>query len=137
MRPTDYLKALGVGAAVLALNLVATTLAITVYALAIAPGHPQEHYVVMAPVIGAWTGPLGGMALMFLAGWWFARRRPERKGMMFIAIAWAFYLLLDVGLGAAAGGAAAMATVNFATSLGGALLAGLAGAMLAAKPATS
>ncbi len=134
MKPIDYLKALGVGIAVLVLNLLLTTLAITIYSFLIEPGHPQDYYVAMAPVIGAWTGPVGGMALMFLAGWWCARRRPQRNGILFIAVAWGFYLTLDAGLGVAAGGAAAILTLNFAMSLGGALLAGLTGATVAPKP---
>lgn len=135
MKPIDYLKALGVAVAVLALNLLATTLAITIYALQVAPGQPQDHYTAMAPEIGAWTGPVGGMALLFLAGWWFARRRPERRALTFIAVVWGFYLLVDAALGVAAGGAAAILTVNFAMSLGGAMLAGLAGAASASKRA--
>lgn len=133
MRPIDYLKALGVAVAVLALNLLLTTLAITVYAMLVEPGQPQEHYTAMAPQIGAWTGPLGGMVLMFLAGGLFARRRPLRNGLQFIAAAWGFYLAIDAALGVAAGGAAAILTLNFALSLGGALLAGLAGAMLSRR----
>jgi hypothetical protein len=135
MKPIDYLKALGVAVAVLALNLLLTTLAITVYALAVAPGQPQAQYTAMAPEIGAWTGPVCGMALMFLAGWWFARRRPERPALMFIGVVWGAYLAIDAALGVAAGGAAAILTMNFAMSLGGALLAGLAGAASGPRPA--
>jgi hypothetical protein len=133
MKPIDYLKALGVGVGVLALNLLVTTLVITAYALLVEPGRPQEHYTAMAPQIGAWSGPLGGMVLMFLAGGFFARRRPLRNGVVFIAVAWGFYLALDAALGVAAGGSAAILTLNFALSLGGALLAGLAGAMLSRR----
>jgi len=135
MKAVDYLKALGAAAAVLVLNLLLTTLAITVYAMLVAPGQPQAHYTAMAPQIGAWTGPVGGMALLFLTGWWFARRRPERRALIFIAVVWGFYLALDAALGVVAGGAAAILTVNFALSLGGGLLAGLAGAASAPRRA--
>lgn len=130
MKPIDYAKAAGLAVAVLALNLLMTTLAITVYALLIKPGQPQDHYTAMAPVIGAGTGPLGGALLMFGAGWLFARRRPERNGLAFLGAIWGVYLLIDIALGLAMTPASALFTVNFAVSLGGQLLAGLAGAAL-------
>ena len=133
MRPIDYLKALGAAVGVMVLNLLLTTAAITVYAMLIEPGRPPAHYTAMAPVIGAWTGPLGGMGLMFLTGWVFARRRPERNGLLFAAVVFAIYLVLDAAIGLAAVPAAALFTLNFAVSLGGAALAGLAGAMLAQR----
>lgn len=133
MKPIDYLKALGVATAVLVLNLLITTVAITIYALAIEPGHPQAYYTAMAPRIGAWSGPSGGAVLMFAAGFLLARRRPERNGLMFIAVAWVFYLALDAGLGLAAAPASAIFTPAFALSLGGALAAGLVGAGLALR----
>ena len=86
MKPIDYAKAAAVGLGVLALNLLLTTAAITVYALAIEPGRPQAHYNAIAPQIGAWSGPAGGVVLMFLAGWFCAKRRPERNGLLFAAV---------------------------------------------------
>jgi hypothetical protein len=133
MKPIDYLKALGLAVAILALNLLATTLAITIYSLAIAPGQPQDYYVAMAPVIGAWTGPLGGMLLMFGAGWLFARRRPEQSGLVFIGVTWGAYVVLDVAIGLAAAPPSALFSMNLLMSLGGAGLAGLAGAVLAQR----
>lgn len=133
MKPVDYAKAVGVGVAALALNLLLTTLAITVYALLVAPGHPHAHYTAMAPRIGAWSGPAGGIVLMFVAGWFFGRRRPERNALLFMAVAYATYLALDVALGLAAAPASALFTLNFAVSLGGAALAALAGAALAGR----
>jgi hypothetical protein len=128
MKPIDYLKALGVAVAVLALNLLLTTVVITVYSMLIDPGQPQSHYTAMAPRIGAWSGPAGGIVLMFLAGWFFGQRRPERNALAFIGVVWACYLALDVALGLAAAPASALFTPNFALSLGGAAAAGLVGA---------
>ena len=133
MKPIDYLKALGVAVAVLALNLLVTTAVITVYSLVIAPGRPQSHYTEMAPAIGAWSGPAGGVALMFLAGGVFGRRRPERNALAFAGVAWAFYLAVDLALGAAFGGLAAVLTARFGISLSLAGLAALAGAALAQR----
>jgi hypothetical protein len=128
MKPIDYLKALGVAVAVMVLNLLITTAVIAIYATLIEPGQPPAHYTAMAPVIGAWSGPLGGMSLMFLMGWVFARRRPVRNGLLFVAVVFAIYLALDVAIGLAAVPASALFTLNFAASLGGAFLAGVAGA---------
>lgn len=133
MKPIDYLKAFGLAVGVLVLNLLLTTLAIAVYSLAVEPGRSQDHYVAMAPVIGAWTGPLGGIVVMFCAGWLFARRRPERDGPLFIVVTWAFYVALDVAIGLAAAPASALFSLNLLLSLCGAGLAGLAGARLARR----
>lgn len=133
MKPIDYLKALGVAVAVLALNLLITTAVITVYALLIEPGQPQSHYTAIAPSIGAWSGPAGGVALMFLAGWICGRRRPERNALVFVAVVFAIYLALDFAMGLAFADAAAVLTVRFAISLTLAGLAGLAGAALARR----
>lgn len=134
MRPIDYAKALGVGVAVLALNMLITTLAITVYSLVIKPGQPQGHYAEMAPEIGTWTGPAGGIALMFAAGFLLARRRPERNGLFFVAMAWGFYTAIDVGLALALAPVASMLfTPALALLLTGVLAAGLVGAGLARR----
>jgi hypothetical protein len=137
MKPVDYLKALGVAVAAMALNLLLTTAIITVYGLLIAPGRPQSHYTAMAPQIGAWSGPAGGVALMFAAGWFFARRRPERNGFAFVAAVFAIYLAVDLALGLAYAPAETILTGRFAISLAAAGLAGLAGAALAPRRAAA
>ncbi|WP_293904269.1 hypothetical protein [Phenylobacterium sp.] len=133
MKPIDIAKALGVGLAVLVLNLLATTAIITAYAVLVAPGHPPAFYQAAAPRIGAWSGPAGGVLLLFAASWWLGRRRRERNALLFAAAVGVAYGLVDLGSGAAMAGAAAMANVTFAVSMLLALLAALAGGLLASR----
>ncbi len=135
MKPIDYLKAVGVALAVLVLNLLLTTLVVTAYALLIAPGQPQDHYAAMAPKIGAWTGPAGGAALMFLARWTLARRRPDRNALAFAGVTWGIYLALDAGVGLAVAPPAEVLKPLFFASLAGAGIAALAGAALGRRKA--
>ena len=133
MKPIDYAKALGLAVAVLALNLLLTTAAITVYALLIEPGQPQGHYNAMAPQIGAWTGPAGGMLLMFGTGYLFGRRRPERNPLAFIGAVFVFYLLLDAAMGLALAPAGQVFRLTFIASLTVAAFAGILGAALSRR----
>ena len=133
MKPIDYAKAVGVGVAALALNLQLTTAVITVYSLLVEPGHPQAYYTAMAPKIGAWSGPLGGVVLMFAAGWLFARRRPERNGLAFAGVAFLTYLVLDGGMGLAFAPASEVLKTPFFLSLTAAGVAALVGAALARR----
>jgi hypothetical protein len=124
-------KAVGLAAGILILNLTATTAAVFVYALAIAPGHPVAFYQAAAPRIGAWSGPAGGAALFFLAGAWIGGRRPERNAVAFMLKTWLAYAVLDIASGAALGDAGSMPSWPMAASMALALLGGLAGAGLA------
>lgn len=135
MRSIDYAKAFGLAVAVLALNLLITTGAIFAYAQLVEPGRPQAFYNAMAPRIGAWTGPAGGMLLMFVAGYLFGRRRPDRGPFAFMGAVFAAYLALDVALGLAVAPAAQVFKPTFVLSLTGAALAGQAGAALSLRRA--
>ena len=129
MKPIDILKALGAGAGALALNLLITTAVITAYAMLIAPGHPPAFYEAAAPRIGAWTGPSGGAALLFAAAFILTRRRPERAAIPFALAVGGAYVLIDGALGLAVGGL----DLLFAGSMALAMLAVLAGAVLARR----
>lgn len=133
MKPIDYAKAAGLAVAVLALNLLVTTVIITVYAMVIEPGQPQAHYNAMAPKIGAWAGPAGGMLLMFVTGYVFGRRRPQRNPFVFMSVVFAVYLAIDAALGLAIAPVAQVFRLEFVLSLTGAALAGLAGAALSRR----
>ena len=131
MRLGEAAKTVGIAVGILILNLAATTAAVFVYALAIAPGHPAAFYQAAAPRIGAWSGPTGGAVLFFLAAAWFGGRRPERNVVAFMLKAWLAYVVLDVASGAAMGDAGAMLSWQMALSMGLALLGALGGAVLA------
>jgi len=123
-------KAVGIAVGILILNIAATTAAVFVYALAIAPGHPAAFYHAAAPRIGAWSGPIGGAVLFFLAAAWFGGRRPDRNAVAFMLKAWLAYVALDVASGAAMGDAGAMLSWGMALSMGLALLGAMAGAVI-------
>jgi hypothetical protein len=133
MKPIDYAKAVGVGVAVLVLNLLITTMVITVYSMLVEPGRPQAFYNALAPKIGAWSGPIGGVALMFVAGWVFGRRRPERNALAFAGVAFLAYLVLDAGMALAFAPAAQVLRAPFLLSLTAAGVAALVGAGLARR----
>jgi hypothetical protein len=135
MKPIDYAKAAGLGAALVVLNLLILVAIVFLYSLVIAPGHPNEFYSAAAPRLGAWSGPIGGVVLLFGAAYLMGRRRPERSALAFAATTWVAYAAVDVAIGAAAAGLAAMLTLPLAASLGAALVGALAGGFLAAKRA--
>jgi hypothetical protein len=124
-------KAVGIAAGVLILNLAATTAAVFVYALAIAPGHPAAFYQAAALGIGAWSGPIGGAVLFFLAAAWVGGRRRERNALAFMLKAWLAYVVLDIASGAAMGAGGGMLSWQMALSMALALLGALGGAVLA------
>lgn len=133
MQPLDYLKAIGAGFAVLALNLLTLVALVFGYSQFIAPGHPPEFYSDAAPRLGAWSGPIGGALLMFAVVWLFSRGKPQRNAYAFAAAAFATYLALDVALGLAAASPAALFTPTFALSLAGVCVAAFIAAFLATK----
>ena len=135
MKPIDFAKAIGIGVLLLALNLLLTTAVIFVYAGLFAPGRTQAEYTALAPQIGAWSGPIGGVVLLFVAGWLFARRRPERNALLFAMVVWDAYALLDIALGLPMGGVSALLTVPFVTHMALSLAAALLGAHIARRQA--
>jgi hypothetical protein len=131
VRRSDTFKAIGLALTILVLNLIATTVAISAYAIGVAPGRSQAFYQAAAPGIAAWTAPAGG-ALMFLtAVGWLGRRWPERRPYAFALRAWLAYVILDVVSGVAMGPASALLTWPMALSMTLALAGALAGAALA------
>jgi peptidoglycan/LPS O-acetylase OafA/YrhL len=136
VKPLDYLKAVGVGLAALALNLALTTAAIFAYAMLIEPGRPADHYTAMAPKIAAWTAPIGGALLMFAAAYGLARRRPQRPAVAFGLAVFVAYAFIDAASGLPMGGLKALMTPVFAISMTLALLGALAGGALAARRRT-
>jgi hypothetical protein len=133
MRLGEPAKAAGLGLAVLALNLAATTAAIFAYATAVAPGRPGGFYDAQAPRIAAWSAPIGG-ALLFLAALaWLGTRQPARNPTAFALKAWLAYVVLDVGSGIALGDGRAMLSWMTPVSMGLALAGALGGAALARR----
>lgn len=129
MKPIDLAKAVGIAVAILVVNVLIAILVVLVYSLFIEPGHPREFYDAAALRIAPWCSHIAGTALFFGAGYLFAKRRPQRNGLLFAAAFTAFYALID----AATVGFAGVFEVEFSLSMLAKLLAALAGAFLATR----
>ena len=88
MKPIDFGKAALAGLVVLILNLLATTAVIFAWSMLVEPGKSQAYYSALAPRIGAISGPMGGVILIFLAAYLLAKRRPERNAIAFALAVW-------------------------------------------------
>ena len=98
MKPTDYLKAAGVGLAVMALTLAVSFPAVFVYgALDKSGPHDQAYFNHTATFVAPWCSYVGGPILFFIFNWLLARRRPQRNALLFAAATYVFYLLIDGG----------------------------------------
>lgn len=129
MKPIDYAKAAGVAIGLLVLNVLIAILVVTFYSYVIEPGHPREFYQAAALKIAPWCSHIAGTALFFAAGYLFARRRPERSGLLFATAFTVLYALID----SATVGFVGALSLEFALSMLAKLLASLAGAFLACR----
>lgn len=129
MQRIDYAKAAGVAIGILALNILVAILAVVVYSYFIEPGHPREFYDEAALWIAPWSCHIAGTALFLGAGYWFAKRRPQRNGFLFAVTFVVLYAVID----AATVGFAGILEVRFILSMLGNLLAALVGAFLASR----
>lgn len=130
----DFVKAFGVALLLMALNVVIAFGVMWVYGNFINPGHESAFYQLEAQRIAPWSSLVAGVFLFFLAGWEFAQRKPERNALMFAAAFAIIYIVLDVGIIAAAGALSALGAIVFA-SMASKLIAALAGAAMARRRA--
>lgn len=134
MKPLDYLKAAGVGAAVMAATLAFSFPMVFVYATFIEPGHPQSFYNEAALWIAPWSSHILGPLLFFGFNAVMSHRRPERNAYAFAAACIVFYVLIDFGMTALMGvSLAAFLTAQVALSLAGKLAAALLGAWIGTR----
>ena len=133
MKPIDFAKAAGVAIVVLVLNVLIAVLVIFAYSIFIEPGHPPEFYNAAALRIAPWCSHIFGTALFFAAGYLFARRRPERNGLLFAVAFTVLYAIID---GATVGFVGTLSVEHGLSTLAK-LLAALAGAFLATPKRTA
>lgn len=129
MKPIDYAKATGVALMLLVLNVLFSIPVILVYRFFIAPGHSSEFYGEAALRIAPWCSRITGTALFFLAGYFFAKRQPQRNGLLFAATFTGLYAFID----AAVVGFVGILGVQFGLAMLAKLLAALLGAVLAGR----
>lgn len=130
MKPIDYLKAAGVGLAVMTLTVAASFPMVYVYATFIEPGHPQSFYNGAAKWIAPWSSHILGPILFFLFNYRLARRSPDRHAMAFAAATIGLYVLIDFGMMLPFVPASAFFNPVTALSLTGKLIGAVSGALL-------
>lgn len=96
MRLVDFVKALGVAVATLAITLAASVPMVAFYAFFVEPGHPQEFYNEAAQWIAPWSSHILGPIVFFLFNYLLAKRSPERKAFLFAAATIILYALVDL-----------------------------------------
>jgi hypothetical protein len=127
MKPLDFAKAAGVALLVLAIDLLIAVGVVFVWGMSFEPGHPQSYYQTAGVPIARSSTRIAGTALIFGAAWLFARRRPQRNGLLFAAALVFFYALLD----GASAGFVGFFSLSMALTLLLKLAAALSGAFLA------
>ena len=132
MRPADYVKAAGVGFAVMVLTMAASYPMVSFYAAVIEPGHPQEFYADAAQWIAPWSSHILGPILFFAFNYWLARRNRARNAAAFAVASIGLYALVDFGLMALFAPLSAFLGMTPALSLVAKLVSALAGAYLGA-----
>ena len=131
MKPLDYFKCVGVGFALLVVNILIAILVVTIYVLVIDPGHPREYYDEAALRIAPWCSHIAGTALFFITTWFLSVRRPDRSPYQFAIAVTLFYAIID----AATVNFAGIWEFEFATSILAKLAAALAGAFVGKRAA--
>ena len=131
MKPLDFAKAVAVAVVLLVLNVLIAVAVVFGYSILIEPGHPREFYDAAALRIVPWCSHIAGTALFFGAGYFFARRRPQRNGFLFATTFTVLYAIID----AATVGFVGILGTAFALSMLAKWLAALLGAFLAARTA--
>ena len=129
MHSKDVVKAAGVAIGLLVFNMLIVILAVVTYAQLIEPGQPQEFYDAAAMRIAPWCTRTIGSAAFFAVGYFLAKSRPDRNGLLFALLFSLFYALLD----AATVGFAGALNIEFLLAMLANCIVALAGALFAAR----
>jgi hypothetical protein len=130
MTGLDFAKALGVALLLMVLNVAAAFGVVAIYSIFILPGRDEAFYQAAAQTIAPWSSVFVGIVLFFAAGWFFAKRRPARNGILFALSFALIYIALDVAIIAAVGGLTQLGLI-VALSFASKLAAATGGARLA------
>lgn len=131
MRLFDFIKALGVALATLAITLAASFPMVAFYAFFIEPGQPQEFYNEAAQWIAPWSSHILGPIAFFLFNYWLAKRSPHRNAFLFAAATVILYALVDLSTLPMMGlPVTAALTVSVGLSFAGKLVGAFLGAYL-------
>ena len=98
MTARDFVKALGVAVAVIAMTMAASFPMVAFYAFLIEPGHPEEFYTAAAQWIAPWSSHLFGPMVFLGFNYFMARRSPERNAMLFAAATLVLYVIVDLSM---------------------------------------
>jgi len=128
MKTGDYGRAAVVALLLVIANFAVGFVAVLVYSLAIEPGHDPAFYQRAAQSVVPWTVGFVAPLLFALAGYWSARRRPERNALRFAGAFWLAYVLIDALAGVGMG----QPTAILSLAMGIPLIADLAGALAGA-----
>ena len=132
MQAIDFLKAFAAAIVLMILNLAASWVAVAIYAYMINPGHEDAFYHAAAQDIAPWSSVIAGFFLFFAAGYWFAKRKPERNGIAFGLAMAAGYAIVDASVLISMGVILAMTGI-FVLSMGTKAIAAVLGAIAAGK----
>lgn len=98
MRALDFIKALGVAIAIIAITLAASFPMVAFYAFVVEPGHPPEFYDDAAQWIAPWSSHILGPLAFLAFNYSLALRSPERNAMLFAGATIALYAVVDLSL---------------------------------------
>jgi hypothetical protein len=127
LKPVDFAKAAGIGAAVLVVDVLLAILVVYAWSMFVEPGHERAFYESAGIPLARICTRIFGTALIFAACWWAARRNPQRNAIAFAVSVVFCYAFLD--------GASIFFQGFFSIGIGLTMLiklvAGVVGAMLA------
>ena len=95
MKPIDYIKALGVSIAAIAITVIISFPMVAFYAYFIEPGHEQEFYNDAAQWIAPWSSYILGPIVFFLFNFWLSKHSPGRNALAFAMTTIILYVIVE------------------------------------------